>query len=115
MTPKKKSASSKPTAVRVRMVGLDTSPEYYSDQFAAAVNPWGAIFVFAKLMISEAPGPGARPQRSEAQATVRMSLQHAKAMTMSMRRALKQWEADNVEITIAPVALASLDMTAEDW
>ena len=114
MAPKKKSASSKPASVRVGMSGLEQSPEYYSDQFAAAVNPWGVMLMFAKLMVPEAPGSG-RPLASEAQATIRMSLQHAKVMTMAMRRALKQWETDNVEITIAPVALDALDMTPADW
>lgn len=111
---KKRPPASAP-GIRVRIAGLDKSAEYYADQFAASVNPWGAILVFAKLMVPEVPGPAARPGQSEAQATVRMSLEHAKVMTMAMRRALKQWEAENVEINIAPVAYKALDLSPEDW
>ena len=111
---KRKSPAPKPSGkIRLSMRNLEGSPEYFSDQFAAAVNPWGVMLVFAKLMAQLADTN--QPASAEAQVIVRMSLQHAKVMTMAMRRALKQWEAENVTISIAPVAYTALELAESDW
>lgn len=93
---------------------LPEVPEFYADQFLLAANVWGAILVFAKQSaeIRERQLSLSGPTQ---QATVRMSLEHAKAMTMLMRRILRQWEADNNEIVIAESALNALELTQADW
>jgi len=89
-------------------------PEVYADQFAVNTNIWGVSLLFSKLAIP-VPSPEPPPPMSEPQVGVRMSLQHAKAMTLILRKHLKQWERDNIEITLPRAAFEAFGISPDDW
>jgi hypothetical protein len=88
------------------------TPDVYADQFIITIALWGASLSFLKA--PPHPAPGQAPQ-AIAQAVVRMSLEHAKVMTLIMRRQIKKWERENVEIALPPDALNQMGLSLEDW
>ncbi len=89
-------------------------PDVYADQFIVSVNVWGANLSFLKG--PPHPAPGQQPQ-AEAQAVIRMSLEHAKIMTIVLKRQLKQYEHDNgVEVVIPTQVYNAMGLSpTEDW
>ena len=87
-------------------------PDVYSDQLLFTTTLFGVALSFSKMPPN--PMPGQAPQGA-IQAVVRMSLQHAKVMTMVMKRQLKNWERENVEIALPQAALNQMGLSLEDW
>ena len=94
------------------MPDADLVPDVYADQFTMTTSIWGTALSFAKL--PPHPTPGQAPQ-SAPQAVVRMSLQHAKVMTMIMKKQLRSFEMEGGEISIPPAALNAMGLSPEDW
>ena len=91
----------------------ENAPDVYADQFLISSGVWGVAMSFLKT--PPHPTPGQTPQ-SERQATVRMSLQHAKVIAMMLRKQLKTWEREtNVDIVIPNNVLNQLGLSQEDW
>ena len=89
------------------------TPDLYADQFIVTNTVWGTNISFLKM--PPHPSPGQAPQPIP-QVVVRMSLQHAKVMTMMLRRQLKQWERDNgMDIGVPHSVYAALGVSPEDW
>ena len=88
-------------------------PDVYADQFLMTSNAWGVNLTFLRGAAHPAPN---QPGASDAQATIRMSLQHAKAMVMLMKKQLKQWERDTgIEIMLPAQVYTGLGIAREDW
>jgi hypothetical protein len=92
----------------------DTVPDVYVDQLAMAQSPWGLTLTFSQS--ASTPHP-TRPAEGTPQVIVRMSLEHAKAMIMIMRKSLKQYELESLgdPIKIPRAQLAKMDLTEDDW
>ena len=92
----------------------DAVPDVYVDQLAMAQSPWGITLTFSRS--ASAPLP-TRPTEGKPQVIVRMSLEHAKAMIMLMRKALKQYELETLgdPIKIPRDQLSSMKLSEEDW
>ena len=90
----------------------ESVPDVYTDQFLITSGIWGVAMTFLKS--PPHPSPGQAPQ-PDPQATVRMSLQHAKVVAMMLRKQLKTWERENVEIAIPNSILNQLGLSPEDW
>ncbi len=88
------------------------TPDVYADQFMITTTLWGAALSFSKM--PPHPMPGQAPQGIP-QAVVRMSLEHAKVMTMIMKRQLKNYELENGEVNIPVNALNAMGLSREDW
>ncbi len=94
-------------------------PDIYSDSVSIQLNVWGLSLSFSASIVppnqqfpidSEGTALPAEPK-----AVVRMSVQHGKALAMSMRRIIKQWETNNGEIHIPPGVLTGLGLDEEIW
>lgn len=96
------------------MPDTDAIPDFYSDQVLIFTNLWGVAMTFGKLP-AQPPGAGPGKFEPEPQVTVRMSLQHAKAMAMLIRKNLKGWERNNMEIALPQAAYESLNLAPDDW
>lgn len=96
------------------MADADSVPDVYADQFIVTPGVWGVNLSFLKN--TPHPTPGQTPS-GDVQVTVRMSLEHAKAMTLIMRRQLKQFEREvlGTEIVIPQQVYGSLGVSPEDW
>ena len=93
---------------------MDTQPpDVYADQFILSTGVWGVAMSFLKTPPHPTPGHAPQP---EPQAVIRMSLQHAKIVSMILRRQLKKWERENVDITIPTEVYNQLGLSPlEDW
>lgn len=93
----------------------DRVPDVYCDGISMAQSPYGLAITFSLSPSSPSPLPG-QPQ-PEPQAIVRMSLEHAKVMTMSLRRALKQYELEHLgdSIKVPRAVMQSLNLSESDW
>lgn len=95
------------------MPDADSVPDVYADQFLVSVNVWGIALSFLKGPAH--PSPGQTPQ-GDMQATIRMSLEHAKATAMILRKQLKQYERESgTEIVIPNAVFNAMGLSAEDW
>lgn len=91
----------------------DDAPDVYADSFQVVSNAYGSTLIFGR----RAPGVGqpGQPPPIETQVVVRISLQQAKTITMVMRRHLKEFERENIEIGIPPKLYNELKLSPEDW
>ena len=88
--------------------------DVYSDQFQVNLGPYGCTINF-QLSGATPPVPGAPPQL-ERVATVRMSLEHLKAMTFILHRQLAAYEAQaHVSIGLPADILRAMQIRQEDW
>ena len=89
-------------------------PDVYSDQFNMAVSPYGVALTF--LLTPSSPTP-IQAVTGDPQAVVRMSLEHAKVMSMVLRRSIKQYELETLgdHIRIPRGILGQLKLTEDDW
>ncbi len=95
------------------MVSDTATPEFYVDQFRITSGPYGVAITFGLTPPHPSPGQVSPPRDL---ALIRMSLEHAKIMTLIMRRQLKQYERDNgVTIEIPHSLYAGLGVSPEDW
>lgn len=92
----------------------DGVPDVYADQVSLAQSPFGLTITFSRTVSNPSPS---RPGDGEPQVTVRMSLEHAKALAMILRRNLKQYELETLgdSIPLPQVVLQQLRLTAADW
>ncbi|HZP58325.1 MAG TPA: DUF3467 domain-containing protein [Dehalococcoidia bacterium] len=92
----------------------DEVPEVYSDQVQIAQSAYGLTLIFGTLPATPT-GPG--PQIMERRAIVRMSLEHAKVLSMMLRKQLKQFELEHLgdPIRLPREVLSGIGLTEEDW
>jgi len=91
---------------------MDETPDVYADQFIVTAGVWGVAMSFGKS--PPHPTPGQAPQ-AVPQAVVRMSLEHAKVVSLILRRQLKAWENENGEINVPHAVFNQLGLSPEDW
>ena len=89
-------------------------PEYYADRMLSTATLFGLTLTFG---ISEAhPDPERKVERIRQQVRIRTSLQHAKLMTIILKRQLQRFEKENkIKISIPEKALKTLNITDKDW
>lgn len=87
--------------------------DVYSDQFLVTLTPWGANLSF--LVNTPHPDP-TKPVPAETVATIRMSNEHLKVMTMIIVRQIKKLERDTgIRVEVDPRVLNNLGIAHEDW
>jgi len=85
-------------------------PEFYSDMFELVGGPYGVVFNFMKSP------PVPRVETKETIARVRMSWEHAKAMTFIMQRHIRAVEQDTgVSFPIPTKVLSEMNIPGDDW
>ncbi|MBI4288865.1 MAG: hypothetical protein HY671_10605 [Chloroflexi bacterium] len=88
-------------------------PDIYADQFRLTTGVYGATMTFGISPAHPSAGQVAPPRDV---VTVRMSMEHAKVMTLMLRRTLKQYERDSgVTIGLPQNLCAQLGLSLEDW
>lgn len=88
-------------------------PDVYTDQLGIAQSPYGVCITFSLSPRTPVPGQ----QQATPQAIVRMSLEHAKIMTMILRKRLKQYELEDLgdPIRIPSQVMRQLGLSNDDW
>lgn len=88
-------------------------PEFYVDQFTTTAGVYGVAMTFGLAPPHPSPGPQAT---SKELVRLRMSLEHAKVMTMLLKRQLKRYEEEmGAAINIPMKVYHSLGISPEDW
>ncbi|MPZ98299.1 MAG: hypothetical protein GEU80_03005 [Dehalococcoidia bacterium] len=93
--------------------GGDPDFDEYADSFQMSVNAYGVSLLFQR-----SPGVPSNPGQviHEPLGVVRMSLEHAKVMSMIMRRQLKKFENESgFKVAIRREVLNNLQLSEEDW
>ncbi|HEY7533893.1 MAG TPA: hypothetical protein VH681_14050 [Nitrospiraceae bacterium] len=89
-------------------------PDVYTDQFQVNLGTFGCTINF-QLSGAIPAAPGAIPQ-IERVATVRMSLEHLKALVFIMHRQLAAYESQaHVSIGLPVEVLRAMQIRQEDW
>jgi hypothetical protein len=93
---------------------MDEPLDVYTDQFQINLGPFGCVLNF---MVSEPvpQAPGTAPQNKRL-ATMRMSMEHLKAMTFILHRQIAATEArmrTNAQLPME--VLNSMQISREDW
>jgi len=91
-------------------------PDFYTDRVRLTVTVFGVNFTFGLGN----PHPETPSDKSIAEVVemvrLRMSLEHAKVMTMMIKKQLKQYETGTkTEIAIPKEVLEALGLTEETW
>jgi hypothetical protein len=90
------------------------TPDVYSDQFQVHLGPYGSTINF-QLSGATPVAPGAPPQ-IERVATVRLSLEHLKAMVFILHRHLVAYETQaHLSISLPTEVLGAMQIRQEDW
>ncbi len=85
-------------------------PEFYTDMFEVVGGPYGIVLNFKK------GPPEPRMDIKETIARIRMSWEHAKAMTFIMARHIKKIEQDtDVSYPLSTKILSDMGIAKEDW
>ncbi len=85
-------------------------PEFYSDMFEIVGGPYGIVLNFRK------GPPEPRLETRETVARVRMSWEHAKAMTYIIWRHIRRVEQDTgVSYPVPAKVLSDMGIGKEDW
>jgi hypothetical protein len=88
-------------------------PEYYVDSFRMTSGAYGLTITLG--VSPPHPSPG-QVNPSKDLVMLRMSLEHAKVMTMVLRRNLKNHERQSgAAINLPPQLYTQLGIAAEDW
>jgi hypothetical protein len=88
--------------------------DVYADQFQLLLGPYGCSLTFS--LTDPVPAAPGTQQHAERQATIRMSLEHAKIMVLLLRRQILAYEREAaVNITVPRVVLNQLQVGPEDW
>jgi hypothetical protein len=91
----------------------DDIPEFYIDQFRVTFTAVGGAMTFG--LNPPHPNPG-QSQMARDTVRLRMSLEHAKLMTMLLKRQLKAYEEQfAVTIPIPRQVYNGLGLSEEDW
>jgi hypothetical protein len=89
-------------------------PEFYIDQFRVTTGAFGVAMTFG--LTEPHPTQGGVPRSAEEKVRIRMSLEHAKIMTMLLRRQLKGFEEQfGINIQVPPGVYTGLGVAEEDW
>lgn len=90
------------------------APDVYSDQFQVNLGPFGCTINF-QLSGATPTLPGA-PQQVERVATIRMSLEHLKAIAFILHRQLVAYEAQaHLSVGLPVEILRGMQILQEDW
>ena len=93
---------------------MDEVVDVYADQFQVNTSAFGAVLNF--LMAESTPPSPGTPPKTQKVATVRMSMEHLKAMTFVLRRQIINMERDNgITFNIPIRVLNALSISPEDW
>ena len=88
-------------------------PEFYVDNFTLTITPFGGAMTFG--LNAAHPSPG-QSQSAQDAVRLRMSLEHAKLMTMLLKRQLKAFEEQaGGQIVIPRQVYNSAGLSQEDW
>ncbi len=88
--------------------------DVYADQFQMNVAPFGCSLNFS-LSQSTPSAPGSVPQADRV-ATIRMSLEHLKAMTFILHRQIVNYEKQvHISIHLPVELLTAMKVREEDW
>jgi hypothetical protein len=90
----------------------DDVPDLYVDSFRVTVGTYGVNLTFALGPPHTDPGEQAI---ATPRVVLRMSLEHAKAVAMLLRKQLRTYERDNGEINLPPQVYTGLGYAREDW
>lgn len=92
-------------------------PDVYADFCEISTNLWGATLLFSQSV--QPPEieveKGQSRQKAELKAVVRLSVLHAKVLTMLLKRNIRSWEAANGPLSISAEALNQMGLSWEDW
>lgn len=88
-------------------------PDVYIDQMKVSTSVFGVNITFS---LSEPhPTAGGTPQPTD-KVRIRTSLEHAKIMTMLLKKQLKKYEKETgIDIGIPSQVYANLGIAKEDW
>ncbi|MBI2205526.1 MAG: hypothetical protein HYU41_16895 [Candidatus Rokubacteria bacterium] len=84
--------------------------EVFADQLTLLVGPFGCTIVFA---VSAAPG--SEPAHPKTVASVRVSLEHLKAMAFLLHKGIKDYERENVRVPFSDKTLSILATPRAEW
>ena len=88
--------------------------DVYTDQFQVQIGPFGCSLNFS-LSPSTPSAPGTVPQADRV-GTMRMSLEHLKAMTFILHRQVVQYESQaHVSVQLPDAVLTGMKIRQEDW
>jgi hypothetical protein len=90
----------------------DPVQEFYVDQFKMTLTPYGATMTFGLAPAHPNPSQMEPPRDI---VCLRMSLEHAKVMTMILKRNLKGYEDQMGAVNIPRDLLRPLGLSQEDW
>ena len=90
-------------------------PDVYCDQITLAQTAYGLAITFSLSPSTPSAIPG--QTQAKPKVVVRMSLEHAKVMTMAIRKTLKQYELEHLGDSIkVPTAIyGQLNLSETDW
>ena len=88
--------------------------DVYVDQFRVTIGVYGVSITFG--LAEPHPTQGGVPRTSDEKVRLRMSLQHAKVVTMLLRKQLKGYEEQfGVDVQLPPEVYTGLGIAEEDW
>jgi hypothetical protein len=88
--------------------------DFYTDQFQFQINPLGCCINF-QLSNPLPPAMGMPPQMDRV-ATIRLSIEHLKALTFMLHRQVIAFEAHNqIAVGLPTEALRMMQIRQEDW
>ena len=86
----------------------------YIDQFVAGTGPFGVTLTFQRTPAK--PGSPGQPQQAIEIGTVRMSLEHLKAMAYVLKGQVDQAEEQQgITIPVSVKTLNAMSIAPEDW
>ena len=87
--------------------------DVYSDHFLVSVGPYGASLTFS---LSSAHPEQTSPKPPERVATIRMSIEHLKMISMVINRHVKKMEGElGVSYQVPVKLLSGMGIAPEDW
>lgn len=93
---------------------MDEVVDVYSDQFQVNTSAFGAVLNFMASKPTP-PAPGSPPETIRL-ATVRMSIEHLKAMTYVLKRQIAKHESDTgILYDLPKQVLNAMGISPEDW
>ncbi len=88
-------------------------PDLYVDQFRTTIGAFGIAMTLGISPAHPSPGQSEGPRDL---VRLRTSLEHAKVMTMILKRQLKRFEEETGQpINIPRVVMNGLGLSSEDW
>lgn len=93
---------------------MDEVVDVYSDQFQVNTSAFGAVLNF--MASKPTPPPPGSPPETIRLATVRMSIEHLKAMTYVLKRQIAKQESDaGISYEVPRQVLNAMGISPEDW